>query len=70
MNNKKTIDRSKLIEMLADLSGANERQLSIHPVGDMGDFTCNLNGAVTNGQRKHIELICEQLRSVYRIQPK
>lgn len=70
MNNKTTIDRSKLIEMLAALSGANERQLSIHPVGDEGDFTCGLEGSVTDGQRKHIALICEQLRAVYRMPPK
>ena len=70
MKNKKMIDRSKLIEMLADLSGANERQLSIQQVGDAGDFTFRLEGPVTDGQRKHIELICEQLRAVYRIPPK
>lgn len=70
MNDKKTIHRSKLIEMLADLSGANERQLSIQAIGNDGDFSCNLEGAVTVGQRKHIEMICEQLRAVYRIQPK
>lgn len=70
MNNKKMIDRSKLIEMLADLSGANERQLSIQQVGNEGDFTCALEGLITDGQRKHVELICEQLRAVYRVPPK
>lgn len=65
MNNKKMIDRSKLIEMLADLSGANERQLSIRPIGNEGDFACELEGLITDGQRKHVELICEQLRAYY-----
>lgn len=70
MKNKKMIDRSELIEMLADLSGAHERQLSIQQVGDAGDFIFRLEGSVTDSQRKHIEPICEQLRAVHKVPPK